>query len=301
MDNHQKAKYAMGKKVQLFETENAAEFTGIVPMTDSKTELDDIMGDWDELIEAELEEIGGTVTDKDTKKESMAEYWAMMAASARSWALKNNKPEEAVDWDHSEAEINKLPDAEAGNLCEHLHDSINAHAASLTAYGITPLTLSAGMTKINDYRALVGKPHMERDEKSVIGIEIDQLIADRFEPELAIQDGLVNGIQFINKQTFVQGYKQMRVIDDLPTHHTTATFTFTDSVTNNPIKDVKVKEQKSGKEAVSDVTGVAQLKEFRGGKNLEFECSHPNYVTQTKVQTVKTGGTVEVAVAMVHV
>lgn len=307
MNHDQEAKRSMGGKIQVFLAvpDNAGQFAGYAPMTAASAKLTSILEDWDKLIAAEAVELQGPGAESLLRKAEMSKYWGTVAHTAVSWATEYGHTDEAADWSHTESDIFHEENNSAAGTCAHLYDSIFTHLADtgMGDHGIDSGVLTAGKALTNAFILTIGRAHEHRNEKSAVGVAIDTLVRERFDPNNAYMKGLVNGIFFIDKRDFVVAYNLASRIDNLPVHSTIASFHFTDSVSGDNLKGVRVHDLKSGKEALSDVMGNAEIRGtgFKGGKNLEFVCSLAGYATQTKVQTVKLGHHVSLAVAMVHI
>lgn len=299
MDQDQTAYYNMSKTTQKFITDNSGDYAGYVPMTDEQTKMDTNMTGWDEQLTKEQQDNSGITDDQTKAKEIMSAELSQLSLTARSWALKVENHDLEVDWNRTYWDIFHLPNSDAKALCIHLIQSMNPYLADLATYGIDAAALTNGTSKISDFETELGKNKSAQSVITAASAEVAAIIKDDMHPMYERMDSLVRGIYFKNKSTFRNGYFAARKEDALPTHQTTLTVHFVSSVGGADIKGVKLALLDTKKSVLSDAVGVAVLKQFHGGKNLEFPCTHPDYHSQTVIRTITQGKHLEITVQMV--
>ena len=300
MDKTQKSKYNMLVKVLAFllNTDNAAiysTFTAVVALVAS---LGTDKDDWDDLNTKEAAETTGMTTDQINAKHLMADEFEMLAAGAYSYALSINNQTLAASCHISASQIFALGNAQAAAQCDQLILIIGPLASTLTDFGITSALIIADDALITAFEATLGQAKSGEAIKSAAGIAIDNLIHNTIDLHLTRLDGLVHGPLFRTQTNFKNGYKAARVEDGLPVHHTELTVQFYKTGTREPIIGAIIKEMVKNRFAGADNVGIAHLIKFKGGDNLMFEASHPDYVTKQIIKTVPTGKKVSIIIEL---
>ncbi len=300
MDKNQKAKYNMLVKLLAYLnlTANAAIYVAYAQMVALVAVLDGIKDSWDTLLSQEVAQTTGMTSDQDTAKHNMADQFELIANAVHAYALSVDNQTLVEQVKYSASQIYNLGNAQAAAICDQIIIATGPYVSLLADYGITSTYIIAADAKITAYEATLGQSQANEAIKTAANVAIDTLIHDTLEPKLIILDGLVGGPVLHSQTDFIQGYKAVRVIDNLPTIHTELTVQFYKAGTTTPIIGAQIKEMISGKAAVSDNVGIAHLIKFKGGKNLMFEASAPGFTTQQIVLTVLTSKKVSITVEL---
>ncbi len=201
MDKWKKGNQMMGAKLFGFLTGDNTPYLGYADYLAEMGVFKTVLDDWDVLEAKESVELGGTAEGKAILKHSASDFWGMIISTTRVYALKPtvNLPDLAKDLNQSAAEIFKLGDKENVARCTHFYTVIKA-ILPMPGTGIDLPLLDEGKGMTAAFDSKIGKPKGEQTEKSSIGLQIDQLIAQRFAPSSDRLKGLTHGIFFVTRR-----------------------------------------------------------------------------------------------------
>ena len=301
MEKREKGKQLMGKKLNIFLEGNGAQYLGYTDYIDEIGVFKQVLDDWDSLEAKEAIELGGTADGKVLAKHEASDFWGMVVSTAKVYAGKPTValPDLAKDLDQSAAEIYKLGDKENVARCAHFY-TVLKDILPMAGTGIDLVLLNEGKGLTTAFDDLIGKPKSEWSDKSGVGLQIDQLIADRFEPSFDRLKSLTHGIYFRHKKVYVANFDIHAVIDDQPTEHTRVTLTVIDE-DGNPIRFAMFQELKSLKKTLSDSHGVAVLEEFTAGKDTDFLVKCVGFNNYSFTKDIKTGTKVAYTITMIRI
>src|SRR5260221_10136253 len=145
MDNHQIAKHNMCETMAVFFTKRSSDYSSYAAYVTAVGKFRHDLGTWDGLIPLEAADNTGTFTSKGSAKHAMADYWAQIANSVRSYALGLAVVDEtlAADMNLSASMIFHLKDVDAKGKCMHISQTANGILSSLTGH-ITQQNLNDG-------------------------------------------------------------------------------------------------------------------------------------------------------------
>jgi len=270
--------------------DHAGEFKDYKPMVAAVDLLKQHQTKWHGLILLEGQySIDGIADEKTELKREMADYWGGLALTASSYANFINKKELIASWNYTKSSIFWMNETDAVTTCENLFTSITKELANLVDYKITDTLLDAGKVKTENYKKYSGKIGSKTSSRSAIKVEIAEHIKGKINPIVNSIKTLAKGHYFDEYPTFQKGIANALKIHDLPSHSTELSVKFYAPDGMTPISKVKLSLVGTDKFGMSDVTGLASVIEFAGGKNLAFLVEHPDYETVTIHETIKQG------------
>ena len=257
-------------------------FTGIATMH----KLKDVWGDL--LLEAQDDSTGVTFN-KEQAKLDMANYWGMVCSSALAYGIKQKDQEMQNNWSFTEASINKLEENLAVTTCDDIAKFTDANKAALVDYGIDDTVIALGRAKTIVFKNFLGKANAIISSVNAAKGAIAELVNGPIDFEYQQLDSLAKGLYFKNEQKFVDGYFNARKLHHLPTSHTELEVTIIDKDTKKPIEGAKLLITELKLSALSNYLGVADIKEFKGGRELHILVSALGYKDYAVVKDIIKG------------
>jgi hypothetical protein len=262
MTAEQEASYNMFRDTHQVRTDNDA-FVLTIPQMDSlfndlKLRIANISG----LASLQSQVIVGISIDKEKLKQKMATLQFNYAGPGRAWAAGNNDDTTYEALNIKVTTVMRTRDDLAGPLVLNIYNLLNANAAALLPFGLTPAMLNELNTTISDYTAIVPLPANAINIRQTYTTNIENKIKDTslfLERQL---DNIVRG-QFIANPDFVSTYFNSREIIDPPTNSTTFKVTVLEDGTNNPIFQAAIEAVGKAKFTQTDIDGKGELKQFK--------------------------------------
>ena len=270
MNSRQESHFNMFTSVNKVGTDNATFVATIPELQNDFAANSAVIATLSGLASLQAQVINGIAIDKKDLKKVMATFAFNYSGPGRAWAAKLGNDEIFQALNISFSKIMKAEDGLAGPIVQNMYNILNANAATLLPYGLTPAMLGQLLSSINDYTAIVPLTGGAVNNRQTYTTNIDNLIKRHLlflERQL---DSLVVA-QFNANPDFVSTYKNSREIIDPPKRSTTFKIlvleqSATPKATQpTPIAGAKVQAVGTAKFAFTDETGNCELKEFRKG------------------------------------
>jgi hypothetical protein len=242
--------------------DNSAILLGVPMLGTTFTGLNNQINTITGLVSLQAALINGIAIDKLVLKNTMAQLTYNYAGTGRAWAASNNDNTTYEALDLKEYIIKRLADDLAGPSCQNVYNILNANAATLVPFGLTPAMLTEVLNAINDYMAIVPLPTNAINIRQTYTDNISDRIKDA---SLFLERQLDNLVRAqINAQPdFASTYFHAREIIDPPTNSTTFKVTVLQQGTNTPILGARAEVVGTEKIEYTDANGKTELKKFK--------------------------------------
>ena len=218
MNRPQEIRYNMFQKMKLFFTNNSVVLNTLVPFATEITNFNNKLINLDKAIAKQQKNTSEVTDAKTLSKTKMCSTVAINAAIASAWARTNNMLPELAILDHTELELDSIPDAESIGACTNIRTVLNTNILALAPYNILPATITAIDALILDFTNKQETPQQAIDEREQATDDITPQ-QNSIELTLTITDALINNWN-ITKPEMVAQYHLDRKRDNTGGHHT---------------------------------------------------------------------------------
>ena len=279
MDKDLKADYNMSYTVVNYATDstNAAQYKGYVPFENGISRIQAVLPIWDGLIIKSEDDSTGITQDKDKAKYEMADYTGKICSTATAFAIEMNSDTMKAAWAYPDYVLYRASDAIAVADCTKIIDFTEANKSELAPYGIDDKIIAIARARITVFKGYLGKGTAIISNANAALAAITELVNEQIDPTFQKLDALIDGLYFEKKQQFVDGFKKARKLHHLPTNHTELEVTVIDKATKLPIEGAKVTIAALALSALTTHLGIADIKKFKGGKELHILISALGY------------------------
>lgn len=206
--------FTMLRVVLDFLTGNTTVWTASAPFTNAYNALRALISEIQALIQIiEIDRLG-LAKAKEQKKNLIVEMGIFLRNAVIPYASSINDLELKSFFDFSESEFKKLRDTIIVEKLKGFHDRAVTLGAAIAPYGIDAAWLASFLTFLADYDGYISKPRLGIAERKTANAMVIEKIRDAKEILKGQLDYLVGNYESANP-TFVEGYKNARIIIDL--------------------------------------------------------------------------------------
>ncbi len=296
MNLKETAKNNMYKAVEDFFTENEASFAGYGR---AKTEIVKFAANNQTLnnyINHQSGSSKGVTGQKSAGYANMVSLTVKASRKALVYAIDNSDNTLQQLFDVQAYDFNQSTDTKALSMAKNIYAGLKPLAGQLDDYRIPAADIKAIGDAIIAFEALSGTPETAQaaSEAGTQGIKTTMPLIDK---NLAILDDLiVHGMD--DDPDLVNAYRKVRKIKVAGTRHTGLIATINDAG-GNAIEGATVHVQELKKQAVSDISGVADIESMKPG-TYHIIFSANGYASQTQILKIEQGKTLDEEVVLVR-
>lgn len=283
--------YNKYKKMQDFfkKSENEEITNTYDPMKDEVAEFNDNIKDVENLLPEKMAKNEGTTTEKDVRKNTVAEYWfTNVLSKSKAYAFKVKNTELGKKVSLTKSQLLDMRDGDLQPFCKGIQDTLTPFLTNTKymTYGVTATTLSDGMKVANDFKEYIGKTKEENSRKTVasnsIKLDFDALRANNIQFRLLIAHFKESNPDYYN------GFAAVDVEDDIGVRHTGIDGKVVNKLDGSALHGAVILNVTQNKKTKTDLLGEYELIKQKPG-DCEIEVTFAGKKKITKIVKMKRG------------
>lgn len=180
----------------------------------------------------------GVAIDKGSKKEDAINLAVPIIGSLIGFSKATNNSTLLKKIDYSRTDLERARDTILPDRLKIVRDEANNNLAALAPYNVTTAKVNALSAAIAAYEVMIPKPRVALNARKNATEALDKLFSELDLP-LEILDGLVGSLQ-TTQPTFVETYKNSRIIVDSSSGGSGVSGTVSDKLTGAPLSGVLI-------------------------------------------------------------
>lgn len=265
--------------VEKYFDKNAAIWSGIAPIADTKTELSANIAAIAAASATQQSIILGVAIQKSDIRKTVELQSRTISTALCAYATIHANQELYNSSLHSPSKLSKYKGAELIGNALHLHQLATEHQVALGPYLIVAATLSNYMAAIMAFNEVLKTTSEAITTRQEATNKIKELMKNTMQLLYKKMDNIVIILQD-SEPGFVAGYKIARNIINSPTYTLSLATTCIDSITRQPVAGVALHIMPRNIRRKSSAKGRNSFLHLSPGKNT-LKVSHPQYEAQT--------------------
>ena len=298
MEKVQLDQFDMALSVENHFNDNTAPWTANVPISAAKTILSQKIAAIGAQLAIQLINTTGIAANKEILRKSFEDQLFVVSSAVSGYASVVGNKDLYDRTYNARSTYTLMKDVILTGTCVDLIVDANAEMANLAPYGVLPANITALTTTMNAFSGIKSDPEKAIARRKAATEKIAELMPDLMSFLNTRMDNLMVALE-ATQETFVDIYRNVRLISSSPTTTISLTTTCVDSVTEEPIEGVELIVVSNNEQRTSPASGVNIFKNLPAGDD-KMQIDHPLYLQQVVEYTLVNNQTTELVFELVH-